>query len=150
MRDTEREAETQAEGEAGSPRGAPCGTRSQDPRDHTLSRRQRLNHWATQASLIQLEFLLTRTHLSNHLLSLLLPVELPCLTSLIRSPWVHFQRAAHSHCSSEPSTLGNLTNPPLVLPPSQTFWNSNSGISKPIYTIGLFFWISFHSSSETL
>ena len=46
MRDTQREAETQAEGEAGSPQEALCGSL-----DHTLSPRQMLNHWATQASL---------------------------------------------------------------------------------------------------
>ena len=52
MRDTEkeREAETQAEGEAGSTQGPQCGTQISGPWDHTLSWRQMLNRWATQAS----------------------------------------------------------------------------------------------------
>ena len=45
----EREAETQGEREAGSLPGAWCGTDPQT-RDHTRSRRQMVNHWATQAS----------------------------------------------------------------------------------------------------
>ena len=46
MRDTEeREAETQSEGEAGSRRGRNVGLC-----DHSLSQRQMLNCWATQAS----------------------------------------------------------------------------------------------------
>ena len=43
-RHTQREAETEAEGEEGSRDSIP------GPRDHTLSPRQTLNHWATQAS----------------------------------------------------------------------------------------------------
>ena len=47
MRDTGREAQTQAEGEVGSPWGAWCRSLGWD---HTLSQRQLLNRWATQAS----------------------------------------------------------------------------------------------------
>ena len=41
-----REKGRDIEGEAGSSQEAQCGTWSQD-RDHALSQRQMLNHWAT-------------------------------------------------------------------------------------------------------
>ena len=51
MRDP-KEIETQAEGEAGSLGGSPMQNSIPGPWDYPLSRRQMLNHWATQASLI--------------------------------------------------------------------------------------------------
>ena len=46
MRDTQREVETYAEGEAAPHRDSIPG-----PRDHTLSQRQMLSHWALQGPL---------------------------------------------------------------------------------------------------
>ena len=50
MRDTEKGRDIGRGREAGSLWGAQFGTPSQDPSDHTLSWKQTLNHWATQAS----------------------------------------------------------------------------------------------------
>ena len=48
--ETEREAKTQAEGKAGSPMTSLMWDLIPGPQGHALSRRQTLNHWATQAS----------------------------------------------------------------------------------------------------
>ena len=50
-RHRERDEEAQAEGEAGSMQGVRRGNSIPGPQDHTLGRRQMLNHWATQPSL---------------------------------------------------------------------------------------------------
>lgn len=84
----------------------------------------------------------------EHLSSLLLSGELSCLTSLIRSPRVHHHWAAH-FTEALNALPTNLTNPPFVFPPPQTFWNSNSVINKAIYTVSLFSEYSLHSRTET-
>ena len=59
MIDTESKAETEAEGEAGSLQESSMWDSIPGLRDHALSQRQKLNYWATQASLSSKIFNLT-------------------------------------------------------------------------------------------